>query len=173
MKTHHSAEMVFDPSDPDIDHALLEHREWTTMKWEQLGMTKILPANMQEPRGFDCSAICAFVDHATDSSAMTCKSRSGFLIYLNNMPTYWLSEKQTSVEPSLFGSAFYALKQCTEYYMVGIPYGEPTYYVSGDTQSVLDHTAIPELTLKKKLQSIAYHFVPEGCVQDEWRGPPM
>ena len=42
------------------------------------------------------------------------------------------------------------------------------------SKSVLDHNAIPELTLlRKKSQSIAYHLVPDGCVQDEWRVPPM
>ena len=62
------------------------------------------------------------------------------------------------------------MKQCTEYVrglryklrMMGIPCGEPT-YVSGDNQSVLANTTVPESTLKKKSQSIAYHFVREGC----------
>ena len=68
------------------------------------------------------------------------------------------------------------MKQCTEYVrglrhklrMMGIPCGEPT-YISGDNQSVLANTTVPESTLKKKSQSIAYHFVREGCARDEWR----
>jgi hypothetical protein len=69
---------------------------------------------MPEPRGFGF-AIRAFVDadHATDS--MTCKSRTGFLLFLNSGPIYWLSKKQTSVETSSFGSDFCAMKQCTDY----------------------------------------------------------
>jgi hypothetical protein len=71
-------------------HSCFEHRVWTT-SYEMgfFDLTKILPANdMEEPRGFDCP-MRAFVDadHATDSSAMTRKSRTGLLIYLNNMPT--------------------------------------------------------------------------------------
>jgi hypothetical protein len=51
---------------------------------------------------------------------------------------------------------------------MGVPCGEPA-FVYGDNQSVLCNTSIPELTLKKKSQSIAYHFVREGSARDEWR----
>ena len=51
---------------------------------------------------------------------------------------------------------------------MGIPCEGPT-YVYGDNQSVLFNTTIPESTLKKKTQSIAYHFVREGAAKDEWR----
>ena len=52
--------------------------------------------------------------------------------------------------------------------MVGIPCNRPT-YIEGDNQSVLANTTIPDSKLKKKSQSIAYHFVCEGCARDEWR----
>lgn len=42
-------------------------------------------------------------------------------------------------------------------------------YIYGDNKSVLGNTTIPESTLKKKSQSIAYHFVHEGVARDEWR----
>jgi hypothetical protein len=45
-------------------------------------------------------------DHATDT--MTRKSRSGFLVYLNNAPIYWLSKKQRGVESSSLGSVLCA-----------------------------------------------------------------
>eukprot|EP00980_Cylindrotheca_fusiformis_P026859 scaffold17702_cov118-Cylindrotheca_fusiformis.AAC.1 len=77
----------------------------------------------------------AFVDadHASDS--MTRRSRTGFLVYLNSAPIYWLSKKQTCVETSSHGSEFTAMKQATEYVrglcyklrMMGIPCAEPTY----------------------------------------------
>ena len=87
-----------------------------------------------------------------------------------------MSKKQTSVETSSFGSEFIAMKQCTEYIrglryklrMMGIPC-QGHAYVYGDNQSVLYNTLIPESTLKKKSQSIAYHFVREGCARNEWR----
>ena len=68
------------------------------------------------------------------------------------------------------------MKQATEYArglqyklrMMGIPVDEPA-FIFGDNQSVLANTTMPESTLKKKTQSIAYHFVREGSVRDEWR----
>jgi hypothetical protein len=68
------------------------------------------------------------------------------------------------------------MKQCCEYLrglryklrMMGIPCDGPS-YIQGDNQSVLANTTIPYSTLKKKNQSIAYHFVGEGAARDEWR----
>jgi hypothetical protein len=42
-------------------------------------------------------------------------------------------------------------------------------FISGDNQSVLYNTTIPDSTLKKKSQSIVYHLVREGSTRDEWR----
>ena len=52
--------------------------------------------------------------------------------------------------------------------MMGIPVDGPL-FIFGDNQSVLANTTIPESTLKKKTQSIAYHLVCEGVARDEWR----
>ena len=118
----------------------------------------------------------AFIDADHAGDVVTRRSRSGFIVYLNSAPIYWLNKKQTSVETSSFGSEFMAMKHCTEYIkglryklrMMGIPCEGPT-YVFGDNQSVLCNTTDPDSTLKKKSNSIAYHFVREGCARDEWR----
>ena len=68
------------------------------------------------------------------------------------------------------------MKQCCEYLrglryklrMMGIECEGPA-YIEGDNQSVLANTTIPESTLKKKRQSLCYHFVREGVACDEWR----
>ena len=174
LKKHHNAEMVFDPSDPLIDESDFARRDWTTSEFG-LKMKEEVPPNMPQARGLGF-IIRAFVDadHAGDN--VTRRSRTGFLIYLNSAPVYWMSKKQTSVETSSFGSEFIAMKQCTEYIrglryklrMMGIPCEGPA-YVYGDNQSVLANTTIPDSVLKKKSQSLAYHFVREGCARDEWR----
>ena len=51
---------------------------------------------------------------------------------------------------------------------MGIPCVGPA-YIFRDNQSVLANLTIPDSFLKKKLQSIAYHFVREGVARDEWR----
>mmetsp|Transcript_16475 Transcript_16475/g.24918 ORF Transcript_16475/g.24918 Transcript_16475/m.24918 type:complete len:112 (+) Transcript_16475:658-993(+) len=68
------------------------------------------------------------------------------------------------------------MKMCCEYIgglrykfrMMGIPVYGPA-YIQGDNKLVRCDTSIPDSTLKKKSQSIAYHFVREGAARDEWR----
>ena len=52
--------------------------------------------------------------------------------------------------------------------MMGIPFVGPA-LIYGDNQSVLYNTTLPDSTLEKKSQGIAYHFIREGCARDEWR----
>ena len=52
--------------------------------------------------------------------------------------------------------------------MMGISCDDPT-FIYGDNQSVLANTTIPDSMLKKKSQSIAYHFVREEAARDEWQ----
>ena len=117
-----------------------------------------------------------FVDADHAGNLVTRRSRTGFVVMLNNAPVYWYSKKQGSVETSTFGSEFMAMKQAAEYVrslryklrMFGIPVEGPT-FIFGDNQSVLANTSEPSSTLKKKSQSIAFHFLREGCARDEWR----
>ena len=87
-----------------------------------------------------------------------------------------MSKKQASIETSSFGSECIAVKQCCEYlrglrcklHMMGITCDSPA-FILGDNQSVLYNRSLPDSTLKKKSQSIAYHFVHEGVARNEWR----
>ena len=68
------------------------------------------------------------------------------------------------------------MKQCCEYIkglrytlrMLGIPVDDPC-YVYGDNQSVLSNVTMPDSILKKKANSIVYHYVREGVARREWR----
>ena len=176
LRKYHNAELVFDPSDPsDLNPAGFEKRDWTTSEFGHLVDQEVVPPNAPESRGFGFVMRAKVdADHATDS--VTQRSRTGFVVYLNCALIYWLSKKQASIESSSFGSEFCAMKTCCEYLrglryklrMMGIPIHGPV-YISGDNQSVLANTTIPESTLKKKSQSIAYHFIREGVARDEWR----
>ena len=173
LKRNHNAEMIFDPSDPEVDANQFQSRDWEATEFGEL--EEVLPENMPESRG-QGFVMTAYVDadHAADT--VTRRSRTGFLVYLNSAPIYWHSKKQTTIETSSFGSEFMAMKHCTEYVrglryklrMMGIACDLPT-LIYGDNQSVLSNTTIPDSVLKKKSNSIAYHFVREGCARDEWR----
>ena len=68
------------------------------------------------------------------------------------------------------------MKLCCEYLcglryklqMMGIEILGPV-FIYGDNQSVLNNTPILESQLKKKSQSIAYHFIRKGVARNEWR----
>ena len=86
-----------------------------------------------------------------------------------------MSKKQNICETSTFGSELVAMKTATEYIrglryklrMMGIPISGPT-YIYGDNMSVIHNTTAPESTLKKKHNSIVYHFIREGVARGEW-----
>jgi hypothetical protein len=148
---------------------------YRTSEFGHVDGQELLPPNAPEPRGLGFTMRSKVdADHAADTT--TRRSRTGFIVYLNCSPIYWLSKKQLSVESSSFGSEFCAMKHLCEYVrglryklrMMGIPVEGPA-YVFGDNQSVLANTTIPESILKKKAQSIAYHLVREGAARDEWR----
>ena len=42
---------------------------------------------------------------------VSCRSRSGFLIYVNTALVQWFSKKQSTVETLVFGAEFVAMKQ--------------------------------------------------------------
>jgi hypothetical protein len=86
----------------------------------------------------------------------------------------WLSQKQPTIELSVFGAEFVAMKLGVEALrgiryklrMMGIPIAGPT-YVYGDNMSVIHNTQWPESTLKKKNLSICYHAVRKAVAMGE------
>ena len=147
LKMKHNSEMVFDPSEPDIDESSFEKQNWEHTVYGQ--GSEELPANAREPRGYGFK-IRAYVDSDHAGDTVTRRSRTGFIVFLNSAPIYWASKKQTSIETSSFGSEFIAMKVCCEYLrglryklrMMVIPCEFPS-FVYGDNQSVLANSTNP------------------------------
>jgi Reverse transcriptase (RNA-dependent DNA polymerase) len=127
-----------------------------------------LPSNAPKPRGNSVQMICyCDSDHAGD--LMTRRSRTGVLIFLNRAPILWYSKKQSGIETITFGSEFMGLKVATDLIkglrykvrMMGIPLDGPT-HTRVDNMSIVQNASMPESTLKKKCNSIAYHYVRES-----------
>ena len=161
FKKHHNSGIVFDPTYPYInedDFKTSDEKEY-------------LPPNIPPPLRKEAVIRC-FVDadHAGDKITR----RSCFIIFLNNAPIYWMFKNKNTCETSTFGSELVAMKTAMEYIrglryklrMMGIPLAGPA-YVYGDNMSVIHNTTSPESTLKKKHNSIAYHFVREGVAREE------
>jgi hypothetical protein len=140
--------MVSDQSDPVIDESVFNQKDWASSEFGHVAGEEEIPAHMPQPIGLGF-VLQAKVDADHTADIFTRRSRTGFHIFLNSAPVYWLSKKQASVESSSFGSEFCTMKQCCEYvcglrfklYMMGIPYEEPV-YIQGDNQSVLYNTTI-------------------------------
>ena len=65
--------------------------------------------NTSEPRGMGFT-MTAYVDADHAGNVVTRRSRTGFLVFLNNSPIYWMSKNQQSIETSSFGAEFIAIK---------------------------------------------------------------
>ena len=89
-------------------------------------------------------------------------------------PIVWFSKRQATVETSMFGAEFVAMKQGMEALrglryklrMMGVPLSGPS-FCYGDNMSTVHNTQQPESVLKKKSQSICYHAVREAVAMGE------
>ena len=131
LKTHHNSRLVLDPTYPDID---MDH--FKRYNWKQFygDIKEILPKNAPRSPGKEF-IIRSYVDADFAGDSLTRRSRSGFIVMLNNAPLYWFSKKQSSMETSSFNSEFVAMWQCCEYLkglwyklrMMGIPVNNPCF----------------------------------------------
>ena len=152
-KWKHNSRLLFDRTYPDIDFDTFNDGA----KWKSFygDVTKSIPPNIPDPRrkAIDLR-MWVDSDHAGDK--MTRQSRTGYFIWLNTALINWLSKKQATIEGSVFGAEFVAMKTGVESLrgiryklrMMGVPLTGPT-YVYGDNMSFIYNTSRPESTLKK------------------------
>jgi hypothetical protein len=101
-------------------------------------------------------------------------SRTGFLIFCNMALIDWVSKKQATIETSVFGAEFVAMKHSIgklrglryKLCMMGIPLTSPS-FIYGDNKSQVTNSTKPESTLKKKCNSICNHAVRESIAMGE------
>ena len=170
LKQKHNTRLVFDPTYPTINMNDFPTYDWTEFYGD---VKEAIPADMPEPLGKDVD-LRMFVDsdHAGDKT--TRRSRSGILIYLNMALIDWLSKRQPTIETSVFGAEFVAMKQGTERLrgiryklrMMGVPLDGPS-YIYGDNKSAITNSTTPESTLNKKNNAICYHAIRESVAMGE------
>ena len=106
-------------------------------------------------------------DHAHD--ILTRRSVTGVLLFLNNTPVKWISQRQKTVETSTYGSEQVAAKVATELIleyrytlrMLGVEPDGPALLL-GDNNSVVLNCTMPNSVLKKKHAACSYHRVREA-----------
>jgi hypothetical protein len=95
-------------------------------------------------------------------------------IYINMACIDWVSKHQSTIETSVFGAEFVAMKHGIEKLrglqyklrMMGVPVTGPT-YIYGDNKSAITNSSKPESVLKKKCNSICYHACRESVAMGE------
>ncbi len=136
-------------------------------------MEEAIPSDMPPPLGKDVD-LCMMVDSDHAAEKRTQRSRTGFIIFCKLAPIIWLSKQQGTIETSVFGAEFVAMKHGIEMLrglrykirMMGILLPGPT-YIYGNNKSQVTNSSRPEFTLKKKCNSICYHAIRELVAMGE------
>ena len=76
-------------------------------------MTEAISPNAPDPRGKPVD-LRMWVDSNHAGDKMTRRSRTGYFIFLNTALINWLSKKQATIEGSVFGADFVAMKTGVE-----------------------------------------------------------
>jgi hypothetical protein len=170
LDNKHNSRMVFDPTYAEVDMSSFKECDWREFYGD---VSEPMPPNMPVPRGKEVE-IRLYVDSDHAGDQLVRRSRTGYFVYLNSAPLIWFSKRQPTVETSVFGAEFVAMKNGMESVrglryklrMMGIPVEGPA-FVYGDNMSVIHNTQRPESMLKKKSNSICYHYCRESVAMNE------
>ncbi len=121
---------------------------------------KSIPSNAPEPCGKNIDLLL-YVDSDHAGEKRTCRSRMGFFVFMNTALVQWFSKQQATIETSVFGAEFVAMKIGMESLrglryklrMMGVGISGPL-YIYGDNMLVIHNTQRLESMLKKKINSI-------------------
>jgi hypothetical protein len=167
---HHNARVVFDPTYPAVDMGTFIKTDWKSMYGD---LKEMIPSDASVPRGKEVY-LRLFVDYDRAGEQFTRRSSTGFVIYLNMAPIVWFSKRQPTVDSSVFGAEFVAMKNgietcrglCYKLRMMDMALSGPTFFY-GDNMYVVHNTQRSESVLKKKSNSICYHAVREPAAMGE------
>ncbi len=112
-------------------------------------MEETIPPDMPPPLCNDVD-LRMMVDSDHVGEKRTQCSCTGFIIFCNLAPIVWLSKQQGTIENSVFGAEFVAMKHGIKMLrrlrykirMMGIPLSGPT-YIHGDNKSQVTNSSRP------------------------------
>jgi hypothetical protein len=170
LALHHNTRVVLDSTYPSIDMGTFIKTDWKSMYGD---VKEMIPSESPVRRGKEVD-LRLFVDSDHAGEKFTRRSRTGCVIYLNMVPIVWFSKRQLTVESSVFGAKFFAMKNGIETCrglhsklgMSGAPLSGPT-FVYGHNMSVVHNNQRHESVLEKRSKSICYHAVRESAAMVE------
>jgi hypothetical protein len=172
-KKHLEPKLVFDPARRDFSNI-----KWVSHDWKQFYpdiQGEVMPIGRPKPRGKSVQ-ISFFCDAAFGSCHVTRRSTTGIVKFINGAPIQAYSKRQNTIETSTFGSEFIALKIAVEMNdalryklrMMGVEIDGPTNCFC-DNKSVVTNAVVPQSTLSKKHNFVAYHKVRESVASEAVR----
>jgi hypothetical protein len=172
-KKHNESKVMFDPVAKYFSRIRWSSHDWSQFYPDLRG--KVLPADQPEQSG-RAVQINMFCDAAHATCHVTRRSTTGIIIFINGAPISWYSKRQNTIESSTFGSEFVALKIEVEMNeslgyklrLMGVLIDGPTNAFC-DNQSVVTNSVVPQSTLMKKRNSIAYHKTREAVAAEAIR----
>jgi hypothetical protein len=98
LRLKYNSQLVFDPTYPLIDDSTFQHHDWEEFYGD---VKEAIPMNAPPPLRKEVDLrMMVNSNHAGDKT--TRRLRTGFLIFLNMLLINWLSQKQPTIESSVF-----------------------------------------------------------------------
>jgi hypothetical protein len=170
LRINHNSRMAYDPSYPTIDINVFKPNNWKSFYGN---VEESIPSTTPEPRGKNVD-LRLYVDSDHAGEKHTHRSCMGFFVFMNAALVQWFSKQQATIETSVFGAEFVAIKigmeslrgLCYKLRMMGVGISGPS-NIYGNNMSVIHNTQRLESMLKKKSNSICYHAVRESVAMGE------
>jgi hypothetical protein len=131
LKNKHNTRLIVDPTYPNINKGYFPKYDWTEFYGD---VAEAMPADMPTLIGKDVD-LQMMVDsyHAGDKQIQ--QSWTGLILFCNMALIDWVSKKQSTIELSVFGAKYVAMKHGIEKLwglrykcrMMGIPLSGPSY----------------------------------------------
>jgi hypothetical protein len=96
LKVRSNTEMVFDPTPIEPDKTLFERQDWSYSACGYESLKEELPSDMPVPHG-QLMTMRVFVDADHAGDQVTRRSRTGFIVFLNNAAIFWSSKSKLPV----------------------------------------------------------------------------
>jgi hypothetical protein len=106
LALYHNARVVFDPTCPYVDMGAFIKTDWKLMYGN---VKELVTSGAPVTHGKEVD-LCLFVESDNAGEQFTRLSKTGFVIYLNMEPIAWFSKLRPTVESSVFGAEFVAMK---------------------------------------------------------------
>jgi len=131
LKQKHNARLILDPTPPVINQKIFIKREWNHVYGD---VKEELPPDMPKPLG-DIVDLRLYVNSSHANDKVNRRSQTGFFVFLNSALIQWMSKKQPTIETSVFGAEFIAMKNgietvhriCYKLRMMGVQLSGLTY----------------------------------------------